>query len=333
MSQPRMFHQQAVRAAVRIHEYLCGAAGRADLGILPTGRWNELRRVFERFALTQRRDWQAAGRSLISELEYQLRRLKTELEVVREGLPQPGQQGRVSPAGTIAADLLALGDEFEAVGIDLKEKALRVDTADIELEDIHLGAFQIVLHWEKIGTGQAYEVRALEPNCPVGRSDITHPHVQEHLLCEGAGTSAIRSAVASGRLLDFFVLVRQILQTYNGGSAYVPLSDWSGDGNMTCADCGCQSPADDCCSCERCYASVCCDCYSSCQACDRYLCCECSAVCSDCSHTFCRTCLSEAGRQLCKSCLERKEEPRDEEDLCEIPAADAVCLGEAAAPA
>ena len=40
------------------------------------------------------------------------------------------------------------------------------------------------------------------------------------------GPSHQARRLASGRLLDFFVLVRQILQTYNDGSAHVPLDDW-----------------------------------------------------------------------------------------------------------
>src|SRR5205085_12208461 len=196
-----------------------------------------------------------------------------ELDSLRARLPQSSPPNQVSTAGTIAADLLALAGEFEAVAIDLKEKTIRVDTEGIVLEDVDLGAFRIVLHWERIGAGRAYDVVAIDPNCPVGRGNVTHPHVEDHQLCEGAGATAIRTALASGRLLDFFVMIRQILQTYNGGSAYVPLSDWSGSEDVTCTDCGCLMSSEDGCSCERCDARICTDCESSCRGCGRYVCC------------------------------------------------------------
>ena len=75
----------------------------------------------------------------------------------------------------------------------LYRKYWRVETEGIVLEDVELGAFRIVLHWERIGAGRAYAVVALDPNCPVGRSDATHPHVEDHQLCEGAGATAIRT--------------------------------------------------------------------------------------------------------------------------------------------
>ena len=34
---------------------------------------------------------------------------------------------------------------------------------------------------------------------------------------------------ADGRLFDFFVIVRQVLNTYNPHSAYISLEDWDGD--------------------------------------------------------------------------------------------------------
>jgi hypothetical protein len=334
MNQLRQFHQQAIRAAIRIHEHLHDAARRANVDVLPNGRWDELGRVFQRFQLTQQRGWQAASDAVVMDLEYQLRRLMTELEVVRQSLPR--QRSYHDPASVIAADLLALADEFEAVRIDLKQKVLRVDTAGIVLEDVDLGAFRIVLHWERIGSRRAYEARALDPNCPAGRSDVTHPHVEDHLLCEGAGATAINEALASGRLLDFFMLVRQILETYNGNSAYVPLSDWSGDPDVTCDDCGYEMSAEDRSYCDRCDCSICGDCSTHCEGCDHHFCSGCTGVCSGCSDAFCRSCLTEVAateRRLCRFCLQRKDQPHDEDHQRETPAADTVCLGEAAVPA
>lgn len=336
MNDPRQHHRQAIRAAVRIHEHLNGPASRADLEALPQGRWNELRQIHERLQLAQRRGWQAASRLVVNDLEYQIRRLTAELGAVREGLPQPEQHGFVCPASAIAADLLALNEEFEAVRIDLKQKTVQVHTAGIVLEDIDLGAFRIVLHWDRVGVGKAYQIWALQPNCPVGKSNVIHPHVESHTLCEGAGAPAIRKALASGRLLDFFVLVRQILETYNGSSPYVALSDWSGTEDVNCADCGCCVSSDDASSCERCEARVCSDCETTCQDCGHYLCSECSFRCADCSDAYCRSCLLDvpaADQLICESCHQQREETEDEDNQCEPDTTDAVCLGEAAVPA
>jgi hypothetical protein len=306
------------------------------VGALPTGRWDELRRVFLRYEHAQQRGWLAAGEAVLSDLNYQLRRLMAELEAVSRELPPIGRQGPLAAPSAIAADLLALSDEFEQLSIDLKEKVLRVTTAAIDLEDVYLGPFQIVLHWERIGFGRAYQVKALQPNCPPGRADVTHPHVEDHVLCEGAGATAIRNALTGGRLLDFFVLVRQILETYNGGSAYVQLADWSGNGDVCCEDCGYETPLDDSSICDRCDRRVCSECSCSCSDCGRFTCSECRDRCSGCCDSFCSTCLTSVGGDgplLCATCLKKKEQPSHEDDQCPAPEVDALCLGETAAPA
>lgn len=330
------FQRQAMRAAVRIHQHLCAPTAHARHIALPQPQWEEASTLIRRLHVMQSRAWRAASQTVAGDLEYQLRRLAAEIDSLRGRLPPANPPSKLASAGVIAADLLALAEEFEEVEIDLKEKLIKVDTEPVVLDDTHLGAFRIVLHWERIGAGRAYDAVALEPNCPAGRSDVTHPHVEDHQLCEEAGAPAIRTALVSGRLLDFFVLVRQILQTYNGGSAYVSLSDWSGTEDVTCADCGCFTSSEDVRSCERCEVRVCSDCESTCRGCGRYVCCECCGACADCSNSFCQGCLNEVAdpqRLLCDSCLEKKEDAEDVEDDCEATETDAVCLGETAIPA
>jgi hypothetical protein len=337
MSIEQPFQRQAIRAAVRIHQHLCTPSAQARYIALPQPQWEEVSTLIRRLHFVQGRAWRAASQTVACDLEYQLRRLAAELDSLRARLPPAIPPDKVSTAGVIAADLLALAGEFEAVAIDLKEKTIKVQTEEIVLQEIHLGAFRIVLHWERIGAGRAYDVVALAANCPAGRSDVTHPHVEDHQLCEGAGAPAIRSALNSGRLLDFFVMVRQILQTYNGGSAYVPLSDWSGSEDVTCTDCGCFMSSEEARTCERCDARVCTDCEASCRDCGRYVCCECCGVCAKCSSNFCQTCLNEVAdsrRLICDGCLSKEEESfRDDKDQQPDSAADGICLGEAAAPA
>jgi hypothetical protein len=337
MSTQQPFQRQAIRAAVRIHQHLCTPHVPARYITLPQPQWEEVSTLMRRLHVVQSHAWRAASLTVAGDLEYQLRRLAAEIDSLRGRLPPANPPSKLASAGVIAADLSALAEEFEAVEIDLKEKLIKVDTEPIVLEDTHLGAFRIVLHWERIGAGRAYDAVALEPNCPAGREDVTHPHVEDHQLCEGAGAPAIRTALASGRLLDFFVLVRQLLQTYNGSSAYVTLSDWSGTEDVTCTDCGCFMSSDEACTCERCDVRVCNDCQTSCRECGRYICCECCGACSKCSNNFCQTCLNEvAGSQrlICDGCLFKEEYASDDEqDEQPTTEADAVCVGEAAVPA
>lgn len=75
----------------------------------------------------------------------------------------------------------------------------------------------------------SYTVVAVTPN-PCEKDDRTvHPHVHDESLCEGEGEAAIGKALSQVRLLDFFVLVHQILQTDNAGSAYARLNEWTGN--------------------------------------------------------------------------------------------------------
>ena len=55
------------------------------------------------------------------------------------------------------------------------------------------------------------------------------------MLCEGEGRLPVLRALEQGRLLDFFLLVRNVLSTYNPDGAHLPLSRWRG---APCTDCG-----------------------------------------------------------------------------------------------
>jgi hypothetical protein len=130
-----------------------------------------------------------------------------------------------------------------------------------------------------------------------------HPHVQGNQLCEGDGRAPIRQALAEGRLFDFFLLVRQVLQTYNAGSAYVCLTEWHG---IECRDCGRLMTEDERDHCTECGAEVCYDCSILCRDCDRSFCSDCAPRCPGCEETFCASCRSRCagcGDLFCEECL------------------------------
>ena len=316
-----------VRPAVRILAALEAGRSTRSAVTLPFASWeiccDQVRRVND----VQARGWSTAA-------EYVRRGLFRSLETVTYALRDALRN--CSDAATDAArptlrlvveDLAALEGEFDEVGFDLQKRQVWVVTDAIELDQVDLGRFKIKLNWSQLDDTRPYSVKALDPNTAAGDSSVTHPHVRDGALCEGDGKAAIRAALEEGRLFDFFLLVRQILETYNSGSAYVRLENWSG---VTCADCGCSSDQDDSSLCERCESDLCSDCVSSCSDCGRSSCSECRNVCHGCDADYCRRCLNDCDGCLdsfCSECLTDGKcascrEPPEEED--ESPASEAA---------
>ena len=142
-------------------------------------------------------------------------------------------------------------------------------------------------------------------------------------LCEGDAAVPIRAALAEGRLCDFFLLVRSVLETYNPHSAHVTLNDWYGS---PCYDCGGITDDDRGYFCEGCDHDFCEDCISSCRCCDDSRCvgclddcphCDeptcggCLKTCNDCRKPCCRNCLDDG---ICPACLEKKNKNPQHKD-------------------
>jgi hypothetical protein len=312
-NKPKLLRRQ-IRAAIQIHTHLAGSGRLSPLPVLYDYEWDELLANLKRFELVRNRGWQSAAGSLLSSLDLMAASLARRLDRFRHELPRTASPMQISGPRDIAADLAALEDEFEKVELNLQERKLSVLTSAIELEDTYLGPFRIVLHWEDIGQGACYDVIATDPQ-PADRNDeVNHPHVMGESLCEGEGATAIRKAIAQGRLLDFFTLVKQILETYNPDSAYVALSRWNG--GVDCYDCGNSISEDESCCCSRCSETVCDSCHGSCEACDETLCSGCSSSCQECRGVFCRGCLEcRPGSQVlvCNHCLEKGNKSDDDE--------------------
>jgi hypothetical protein len=334
MTTPLEFARQTVRAAVKIHERLSTPAWSAHLERFPDADWDRLRTAVWRLKKVRSRGWHVAAANLFEDIDYQAAQVIRSLEAFRTLVPSAPKASRIAPPSQIAADLAVLPDEFESVQIDLNGRTVSVRTEPLELESLWLGPFDICLWWERIGVRHAYEVIAKDPQRPCRDEEVTHPHVRSNLLCEGDATLPIKAALAGGRLLDFFVLVHQTLQTYNSGSPYVAVEEWNG---IRCPDCGYSMDEDSACRCEACDSQLCSECTMYCRSCDRYVCSECSGECSACQRAYCQSCLTDppqAFRRLCAGCR-KKEEEEHEDQACDdpAPAADAVCLGQAAAAA
>ncbi|MGE3410523.1 MAG: hypothetical protein AB7I37_27330 [Pirellulales bacterium] len=340
-----------VRMAVRLQSRLPPSTEFPDFSPA-IAAWQQLLQANARLEFVRQRAWPTAQLSVTSEVARAASlvrlRLEDELNICKAIKPARA----TATLRDVLADLQALGREFPELRIDLRLNQLSVVTEPINLEEVPLGRFEIVVRCDQLDEYRAYHVMALDPSPAASNSDTIHPHVQDGILCEGEGHHAIRAALSQGRLWDFFVLVRQVLQTYNGSSAFVSLERWHGS---DCGDCGDLMSDDDITSCERCDSQICLDCSASCEDCghsycsecrglchncDQYVCMACSRACTGCDHHFCQSCL-QAGR--CAACVEDlppENSPDEHQDLASPeapPPADAAIqplrLGEVAVPA
>jgi hypothetical protein len=323
---------QLLRAAASIRSHLCRLSAVRGEVCLPQEHWDECQSLMHQLNYAAKRDWNHCQVVLHDRLERCVLGCLERLQRVTRDLSTACPKALPPTLRAVYGELSALPIEFDAFNIDLREHVIAVSTERVVLEGIDLGPFEIRLHWNRIGERRCYKVVALEPNPARASSDVTHPHVQGGRLCEGEGQEAVGRALLSGRLSDFFQIVTQILNTYNGGSAYASLSEWEG---TACDDCGRFVSEDDrsfceCCerdlclecldACESCESRLCHGCADQCQRCDSRLCRRCRRSCDQCEDVCCANCLSENG--LCENCQEQSDETtlnEDEEPTSEAP--------------
>jgi hypothetical protein len=279
---------------------------------LPVDDWKDMTRIKRRIEIAERRGWRRAAlrlsTSLNSEAEYFERQFSLWLDRRRQASkPRP-----LPKESELFRDLLALEQEFSEVTFNPDGAKISAVTEPITLEQRYLGPFRIELNCLDTVAFKPYRIVALEPN-PASRDDsTTHPHVRDEALCEGQGQRAIQAALRDWRLLDFFVVIRQILLTYSEGNAFVELTDWDG---VRCRDCGDSMDIDDYLSCGNCACQLCSNCFTCCGACGNDYCSECSTTCDHCDESSCRSCLTicrECRASVCRGCLEE-----DSDNLCE----------------
>ncbi len=341
------------RAAVAIQHKLKPFRSDSSIPQFPTESWIECERLCRLLGKAQQHRLFLAETRVRSRLRQATDRLNQTVDGVRASVDSALRHSSLPSVHDILADLRALSGEFDEVKVSMKQQVVTVLTDPIELEGIDFGQFEIVLDWQYIGDTGAYDVIAVQSNSAASNEDTTHPHVQNNSLCEGEGQVPIRNALAEGRLFDFFVLVRQILETYNPASAYVNLEDWFG---AECPDCGRTMHDDESSLCEPCSTTTCCDCTSGCGSCDDRFCSECIRTCPDCDNSTCPSCLTKCAAcedefckgcindERCSDCLARKEEEDEAERISEGANTDptaatsddtvqSVCVGEVTVPA
>ena len=311
------------RLLFRIAGRICDALRSRDAGFYTrltreiehlVSELSSLQDVQKQLELSVSRSWQAASMQL-----------KRRVERITENLPYyvtevdhaaRSCQQKPPSLGEVFLDLKQSQEEFGELKYDREEKTLSVVTEPIELEDIYLGDFEIRLRIPGLAEGHrdsAYTVVALDPH-PAGCNDsVTHPHVRDEALCAGDAAAAIESALAQGRIFDFFVMVRSVLTHYNPNSPHVALGSWDGVSCYACAEVVDYEETRFCASCEHDYCE---NCTSYCRRCDETTCLGCLQECEVCGDRFCPSCMTsceQCGKSICTLCSEEEQCPCHQE--------------------
>lgn len=288
-------------AAIAIHNQLSNRVDKPGLPALPTDTWHECLRIERLMKKAKTLGYELTENRLRRRLSSTVRTLRLQLDSF--GCDSVASEALIPSVHDIFADLNALNDEFTDVSASVKQHVVSVHTGSIELDGVELGPFRIELDWRRLDCGNAFEVIAIEPYRAASCDMTTHPHVQNDTLCCGDGTNAIAAALSDGRLFDLFILVRQVLRTYNPDSAYVRLEDWAG---VECPDCAQVVDDDESTCCESCSTTTCWECATTCGDCDNRFCSDCIQSCLVCEDSTCASCLTECsdcGDAYCESCL------------------------------
>ena len=329
--------RQLVKLAMLIHEQLLQSRDSHSDWYLPDYAWRCVEREHRRWQLATHKGWRHAQAVHFERLRQHLQMLQNDTQGMLNRLHAPPAVKIASP-GEILNDLLALQDEFDRVTYEPKHVLLSVTTPPIVLEDLYLGPFRIELDLRKLTPHPSYLVIAEEPHRPERNDSVTHPHVEGDRLCEGEGTMMIRAAVQSGRLLDFFLIINNLLRTYNSASPYVAISEWDG---AVCRECDYSMDYDDSRSCERCDITLCTECSRYCGDCSATVCSGCSRACIRCGEDVCRGCVhecSDCSEPVCPNCLQDEERcPTcheiyldEKENQPTDTSLQSICVGEAA---
>jgi len=234
--------------------------------------------------------------------------------------------------------------EFGELSYNSQEETLSVFTNPIELEGVFLGSFEIRLQIPQLAemcNGTHLRIIALDPHPSSANYEVTHPHVSAEHLCAGDAGAPMQAALLDGRISDFFLLIRSVLENYNSSSPYVAISDWDGTpcydcGYIVCEDDGnccegcdnvfCNECTAPCCNCEMyfcngcltschvCKESFCGECMATCPVCEQQCCEGCMESCSECEELVCSSCIEN---NLCPSCKEEMENQEDEDEQTE----------------
>jgi hypothetical protein len=285
-----------------------------------------LRGVRRRLRLCCTRQWYSAAAEVASGLARTVRYMTYDLNRLQE--LADASETQPPNCAELVADLRQAENEFGQLRYDRKNRFVAVATDAIELEEVYLGEFEIRLLLSSRDTAPShddlYRIVALDPHPASSDETVTHPHVRNECLCAGDAGAAIRSALDQGRICDFFLLVKAVLEQYNAGSPFVRLDNWEGG---ACYDCG-RGMADESYGCPDCENDFCSECISSCQHCESSYCESCLSTCAACEESVCSNCLRrcpDCRKAICRSCLDENHCPcHQEKEKNDEPASTAI---------
>lgn len=272
---------------------------------LPHRAWNQAEYLWSRWKSDslQQLDFSPTPTRLL--LESSVREMIEALQTWLATEPLIDPDNNTTLRQQIADELHSLMQEFGEVTWNPSSTTLSVTTPRIVLQEIDLGPFEIALNFSRMAVPPAYEVLPLAPEFGGGGIEYPHPHVKGTRLCEGAGSEILRAALQGGRLSEFFLIIRQILQTYNDESAYLSLDDWWLE---SCHACGASIDPDDLSRCSSCSAPLCSQCGYCCEQCQTLLCPDCDDRCSVCDRVCCSNCAETCSAcqqaHICQECLD-----------------------------
>ncbi|MCE5328057.1 MAG: hypothetical protein LLG01_16750 [Planctomycetaceae bacterium] len=304
-SQMAKVAQLIVQQVTSVHNSRLGVIGQKACRVLED--MQALQRCRSRLDTCLWRGWLGAAKSVAEEFQSLTRNLPHELDQLKSALEH--RDGHMPRLRDVFEDLQQLENEFGEIRWCQERKILAVTTEYIVLEDIQLGPFEIRLDISRLNrlpSDRPYSIVALEPHPAASNDSITHPHVSDEILCAGNAGAAIVTTLSTGRICDFFVLVRSVLTTYNPNSPYVSLDRWEG---VACEDCGYTVGSDDTYYCTSCEQDYCGDCISSCHNCQDSTCRSCLEECPICGDSYCRSCMTrcpDCRQAICSTCLDNR---------------------------
>ncbi len=303
-----MTRQQVLRIALAIYDHLQSTRVHTRTTELPEATWLKCQSMQRKIRRAIANDWQLAAQRLNHDFNVQLRSLQAQVRaLVGE---ESTTRTKFGPSiNDIYSDILSLELEFDEVAWCKRQGTLSVTTPEISLQNINLGRFEIELDWRQLPDSMYFRVIALDPNPADSNGQVTHPHVENESLCVGDASLPIQRALEQGRFADFFLIVNNVMQTYNSGSPYVSLDAWHG---VQCADCGYLVESEDRYTCEKCEDYVCETCSRYCETCFNTFCSHCVVRCDLCDEDACYYCQQSCGSctlTCCPNCLE--------EDICD----------------
>lgn len=261
-------------------------------------RIQDLQSLWRQLQCSQAKNWQCS-QTLLQRLSGQL----FDLRNCCDNLVHPIAEALRSPRvliGSVYEELVAAEEQFAEFSIEPRSGIVSIVSDPVELEGVTLGSFRIEIDINGIPTRQilsSVKTIALDPNPASNDDSVTHPHVRDQVPCLGDASLPVRNALREGRLCDAFQLISVMLSSYNQGSAYMALEDWSG---QICSECARSSSSDDTASCDRCGCSLCSRCSTSCDRCG-------SCFCSSHLYAF------NEEESLCRRCHDQAEADAQEE--------------------